>query len=219
MPRRNERKTWWSSLLGVFLAAEAAQAQAPPPAPSPSNLPLKRVSTLRRVIRHVSGRVHEDFIGDPLLFDEPPLGASVNMTRAVMKGKVEPHKFTFYRSDFLVDSTVLSPTGASRFGRINAGLDCWPGPVIIEPTPDRPGLAEARREIVIASLVGSGHPIQEGRVVIGPPVAPGLLGTDAANNYQSMISRDQRAPQSYSVTPTPTGTVGGGAGGSSSGGP
>jgi hypothetical protein len=187
MPRRNERKTWWSSLLGIFLAAEAAQAQAPPTAPSPSNLPPKRVGSLRRVIRHVSGRVHEDFIGDPLLFDEPPLGAAVNMTRAVMKGKVEPHKFTFYRSDFLVDSTVLSPTGASRFGRINAGLDCWPGPVIIEPTPDRPGLA-------------------------------GLLGTDAANNYQSMISRDQRAPQQYSVTPTQTGTLGG-AGGSSSGGP
>jgi hypothetical protein len=219
MPPRSERQTWWSSLLGIFLAAEAAQAQTPPTAPTPLNCPPKRVGTLRRAIRHVARTVHEDFIGDPLLFDEPPLGASVNSYRAVMKGKAEPHKFTLYRSDFLVDSTALSPSGASRIGRINAGLACWLGPVIVEPTPDRPGLAESRREAVIALLVGSGNPIEEGRVVIGPPVAPGLLGTDAANNYQNMISRDQRAPAQYSLTPTQTGTLAGTGGGGASGGP
>jgi hypothetical protein len=217
MPPRNERQTWWSSLLGIFLAAEAAQAQTPPTTPTPASCPPRRVGTLRRAIRHVSRTVHEDFIGDPLLFDEPPLGASVNMNRAVMKGRAEPHKFTLYRSDFLVDSTALSPSGASRIVRINAGLACWLGPVIIEPTPDRPGLAEVRREAVIALLVNSGHLIEDGRVVIGPPVAPGLLGTDAANNYQSMISRDLKAPTQYSVTPTQTGTLAGGGGGSSGG--
>jgi hypothetical protein len=217
MPPRSERQTWWSSLLGIFLAAEAAQAQTPPTALASADCPPKRISTLRRVIRHVSKTVHEDFIGDPVLFDEPALGASANANRAVMKAKAEPHKFTFYRSDFLVDSTALSPSGAARIGRINASLACWLGPVIIEPTPDRPGLAESRKEAVIASLVMAGHLIDDGRVVIGPPIAPGLLGTDAANNYQSMISRDQRAPTQYSVTPTQTGTLAGGGGGSSGG--
>ena len=40
------------------------------------------------------------------------------------------------------------------------------------------------------------------RVVIGPSPYPGMLGTDAANNYNVMIIRYQTAPASYSLTPT-----------------
>jgi hypothetical protein len=47
-------------------------------------------------------------------------------------------------------------------------------------------------------------------VVIGPPVAPGLLGTDAANNYQILITRDQQAPATFPLTPTASTSVGGG---------
>ena len=169
---------------------------------------------IRRAIRHVGRAVHEDFIGDPDLFAEPPLGSSLYETFGVMRSKATPHVFTLYRSDFHVDGTTLTPIGAGRMDRITRGLRGWCGPVIVEPTPDKPGLAESRRESVIALLQESGHPVGLGsRVVIGPPVAPGLLGTSAGNGYQTLITRDQQAPATFSLTPSASTSPGGGGSG------
>jgi hypothetical protein len=89
----------------------------------------------------------------------------------------------------------------------------WPGPILIEWSPDTPGLAEARRQAVLALLQNAGAPVIPERVVIGPPIYPGMLGTDAANNYNIMIVRDQAAPANYSLPPTQSGTFGSGGGG------
>jgi hypothetical protein len=219
MPTDRERRPWWASLLGLFLAAEAAEGQEPVPAPPapPAQAPPRRIGPIRRAIRHVGRTVHEDFIGDPDLFAEPPLGASLYGTIAVMRAKAEPHVYTLYRSDFLVDAPALTPVGIGRMDRINRTLRGWCGPVIIEPTPDKPGLAESRRDAVIAALQQGGNPVGPERVVIGPPVAPGLLGTDAGNNYATLITRDQKAPASFSVTPAMSTSPGGGGSGSSVG--
>jgi hypothetical protein len=205
MPAERDRRSWWASLLGLVLAAEGVQAQEPVSPP-------RKIGPIRRAFRHVARTVHEDFIGDPDLFAEPPLGAPLNETIGLMRAKAAPHYFTLYRSDFLVDSTALSPSGLARMSRICGGLRGWLGPVVVEPTLDRPGLAESRRAAVVALLNEAGHPVGLERVVIAPAVGPGALGTDAANNYQILITRDQAAPTQFSVTPTASTSPGGGGG-------
>ncbi len=211
MPADRRRRTWWPALVGLFAAADVAEAQQPAPVPGPP-APVRRVGPIRRAIRHAGRAVHEDFIGDPDLFAEPPFGSSLNGTFAVMRAKAEPHVYTLYRSDFLVDTSSLTPVGIGRMDRINRTLRGWCGPVIIEPTPDKPGLAEARRDAVLAVLQQGGNPVGPERVVIGPPVAPGLLGTDAGHNYANLIIRDLQAPAAYTLTPAASTAPGGGGG-------
>jgi hypothetical protein len=78
-------------------------------------------------------------------------------------------------------------------------------------------MAEARRQAVLATLASTGQPVVPERVIIGPSPYPGTLGTDGANYYNVMITRDIQAPSAYSVTPSLTGGSfsggGGGAGG------
>ncbi len=226
MPGDRERRSWWASLLGLALAAEAADAQEPAPAtpvvppmpaPVPPGVTVRRVGPIRRAFRHVGRTVHNDFIGVPELFDEPPLGASLVATNAVMRAKAAGHVFTLYQSDFHVDSTALTPLGAGRMARICGDLRCWLGPVVVEATPEKPGLAEARREAVLAALRRAGNDVVDERVAIGPGVAPGLLGTDAAANYVILINRDLQAPSTFSVTPAQSTSPGGASGGSGGG--
>src|ERR1700761_2961970 len=137
MPADRERRSWWASLLGLLLAAEAAEAQGPAPAASPAPVAppapvpcavqtsARRVGPIRRVFRGVSRTVHQDFIGVPELFDEPPLGASVYATNAVMRARAAGHVFTLYRSDFHVDTAELTPMGAGRLARICGDLRGW----------------------------------------------------------------------------------------------
>jgi hypothetical protein len=222
MPAARERRSWWASLLGVSLAAGAAEAQGPAvavpppppgavllPAPPPAPPQPRPVGPIRRAVRHVGRTVHQDFIGDPNLFYEPPLGANLYETFGVMRAKAEPHLFTLYRSDFVVDSAVLTPTAAGRFARIAGNLGRYCGPVVIEPTPGNPALTESRREAVLAAL---GPVCGPERVVIGPTVAPGAMGTDAANFYQNLIIRDQQAGASFTLTPSASTAPGGGGG-------
>lgn len=210
---RRRRPNGWAPLLGLILAAEAAPAalgQEPicPPGTVPRQ--VRGPGPIRRAIGGFGRAVHEDFIGDPDLFVEAPVGTSVRETYATMRAKASPHRFTLYRSDFLADSTALSPAGYDRMARMGACLNGWLGPVVVEWTPDRPGLSEARREAVLAAFNGSGRPVGAERVVIGPAAATGLMGTDAANNYQILINRDQSAPAAYSLSPAYAATIGGG---------
>ena len=62
-------------------------------------------------------------------------------------------------------------------------LPGWIGPVTVEWTPDEPGVAEARRQAVLATLQRAGRPLSPDRVVIGPSVYPGTRGVEAANDY------------------------------------
>lgn len=226
MPGDRERRPWWAPLLGLALAAEAAEAQgpapaaapgpipAPAPAPpaAPAGAPIRRVGPIKRAFHAMGRTVHRDFIGDPDLFDEPPLGASLNATYGVMRARAAGHVFTLYRSDFLVDTSTLTPAGAGRMNRICNDLRGWLGPVVVEAMPERPGLAEARRDAVLALLRRAGLDVGEERVVVGPPVAPGMLGTDAGANYFIMINRDQQAPASFTLTPAASTAPGGGGG-------
>jgi hypothetical protein len=162
----------------------------------------------------------DTYIGRPDMFYEPPVGYYIRNHFGVMKAKADPHRFTMYRSDFLPGTTRLSPSGAVRFNLIASRLPGWLGPVIIEGSPDEPGLAESRRLAVLATLAATGQAVIPERVVIGPSPYPGSIGTDSANNYNVMITRDLAAPSAYSLSPTSNSVFGaGGGGGGGAGGP
>jgi hypothetical protein len=189
-----------------------APLPVPPTGPSPrANQPTR--GPIRRSLRHTWSFLQDNFVGYPQEFAEPPPGYYNAEIFSVMKSKANPHRFTLYRSDFLPGTDRLSPSGASRFNQMTTRLNGWPGPVLVEWSPDEPGLAEARRTAVLAMLQGTGRPVIPERVVIGPSPYPGLLGTNAANNYVIMITRDVAAPAQYSLTPSSGGGFGAGSGG------
>lgn len=202
---------WTTGGLASGLLAASVWAQSPVapngPAPSAAREPE---GPLRRKLHHAGRTLQEQFIGYPQEFVEPPAGAYVREAYGVMKSKASPHKFTFYRSDFLEGNARFSPAGASRFNRMAPRISGWMGPVVIEWSPDQPGLAEMRRAAVLAMLERAGRPVIAERVVIGPSPYPGTMGTDAANNFNAMIARDAAAPAAFSLTPSSGGGFGGG---------
>jgi hypothetical protein len=166
----------------------------------------------------VGQRYHDHYIGRHDMFYEPPPGYYVRNAFGIMRAKADPHRFMLYRSDFLPGSPALSPAGAMRFNLMASRLPGWLGPLVIEGSPDEPGLAEARRQAVLTALNSIGQPVIAERILIGPSLYPGTLGTDGANYYNVMITRDTAAPSSYSLPPISnstfgTGSVGGGGGG------
>jgi hypothetical protein len=201
-------KIVWSAggLAAWLLAAPAwAQTPVPPTGPAPC-VPMNRPGPLRRAADHTWRVLQDNFIGYPSEFVEPPVGFYLYESLSVMRAKADPHRFTLYRSDFLDGTDRLSPAGAGRFNIMAARLAAWPGPLVVEWTPDMPGLAEARKKAVLAYLQQAGRPVIAERVVVGPSPYPGMLGTDAANLYNVMITRDQAAPATYSLTPMSAGS-------------
>lgn len=218
--RRKKVAMFWSAgglASGVLAATVLAQAPVPPTGPGPRVDCPPPKGPIRRAVHHVGRVLQDNFVGYPQEFVEPPPGFRLNEAFGTMQGKANVHRFTLYRTDFLDGSADLSPSGAARFNLMATRVGGWLGPIVIEWSPDQPGLAEARRSAVVAALQGAGLPVIPERVVIGPSPYPGLLGTDAANNFNVMIIRDQSAPANYSLTPTAG--AGFGAGGSGGGAP
>jgi hypothetical protein len=151
------------------------------------------------------------------MFYEPPPGYFARNIFGVMKAKADPHRFMLYRTDFLPGTNRLSPQGAMRFNLMASRLPGWLGPVVVEGTPDEPGMAEARRQAVLATLASVGQPVIPERVIIGPSLYPGTLGTDGGNYYNIMITRDTLAPSSFSLSPSLAGGSFSGGGGGSGG--
>jgi hypothetical protein len=198
---------------GLVSAPALAQMPEPPPADA-MGVPVQTapaVGPIRGFFRHVGYTLHDKFIGYPEQFIEPPLGFYLSETLALQKSRVTQHQFMLYRSDFMEGDTTLSPVGAQRLSLLAARMNCWAGPITVEWTPDRPGLADARRTALLAMLQKANLPVVPERIVIGPSPYPGTLGADANNNFQNMIFRDQQAAITYSLTPTSTANFGSGA--------
>lgn len=199
------------ALVIAGLAASPALAQGPPPHGYCAECGnARRVGPIKRMLGHASYTLHDKVIGDPALFYEPPLGYSLNETQAMMVGRAQPHKFTFYRSDFIAGTTELSPSGQRRLAGMARNLSCWVGPVLVEWTPDSPALAESRKAAVVSMLQKSNPILLADRVVISPSPYRGMMGAEAANNFDNFITRHQAAARVYSLTPTSTSDFGGG---------
>jgi hypothetical protein len=185
----------------------AGSVWAQPPAPPPlTTEPCQRTGLFHRLVHHSAHAVHDKFIGHPETFIEPPLGTYLKEQMTMQVAKADTHRFTLYRSDFLPGTDRFSPTGASRFNLMYGRLGGWLGPVVVEWTPDDPGLAEARRQTVLATLQRAGRPIVAERVVIGPSPYPGAYlstpsGTESVNSLNNVITRSQQAEMVYPATP------------------
>jgi hypothetical protein len=216
MRMRRRRRYWQTGALAAGLLSGASWALAQPPYLPIGPAPLVE-GPMEAEREPLGKRLHDKFIGRPEMFYEPPPGYYVRNTIGMMRSKADPHRFTLYQSDFLPGTNRLSPSGAARFNLMASRLPGWLGPVFIEWSPDQPGLAEARRHAILATLATVGQPVIPERVVIGPSPYPGTLGTDGANYYNVMITRDLSAPSSYTLSPTSASTFGSGGGGGGGG--
>ena len=78
-------------------------------------------------------------------------------------------------------------------------LTGWLGPVIVEWTPDEPGLADARRRRSWPPCREQAGPIIPERVVIGPSPYPGRHGQSRlVNNFNNIV--DPRASRRLSLS-------------------
>jgi|SRR5579864_513825 len=203
---RRSRITGWASALAAGLVSATALAQEPLPPTGPVPVETARpAGPLRRAFHHIGCTLRDNLIGYPEQFVEPPLGFYVYETMGLMKARADVHDFILYRSDFVDGSDALSPSGAQRLTLMAARLPGWLGPVYVEWTPDRPGLADSRKTALVAMLQKAGLPVVSERVVVGPSPYPGLYGADANSNFQILMIRDQQAPSIFSVTPNTTG--------------
>lgn len=212
---RITRQMWAAILASLFAGEAVAQSPSPPPAstapgdpaaapaaPAPPAPVCTRRGRLHRMWHHTAHTLQDDFIGYPETFVEPPLGTYVNRQFAVQVSKADTHRFTVYHTDFLPGTDRFSPVGASRFNLMYTRLAAWPGPIVVEWTPDQPELAETRRRAILATLAAAGHPMPADRVVIGPSPYPGAIGIEATSNYNNMIGRTQSAPVGFPLPPT-----------------
>jgi hypothetical protein len=209
MDERTRPIARWSSaaiLAGLF--ACEVWAQPPTPPGDPAAPVCTRRGRLHRMFHHAAHTVQDDFIGDPDTFVEPPLGAYINRQFAVQVSKADAHRFTVYHTDFLPGTELFSPIGASRFNLMYTRLGGWAGPIIVEWTPDRPELAESRRQAILTTLAAAGTPIPADRVVIGPSPYPGAFGTEAANNFNNTITRSQFSATTLPLPPVFSSTMG-----------
>ena len=192
----------WSSAAMVFgLLAGRVWAQPPDIAPGQPQQVYNRKGPIHRMLHHVGWELQDKFIGYPETFIEPPLGSYIREQFSIEVAKADHHRFMLYRTDFLPGTARFSPTGASRFNLMYSRLAGWVGPITVEWTPDQPGLAESRRQVVLATLNRAGRPIIADRVIIGPSPYPGEWGTEAANGYNNIIMRNQMPAQNYPLPP------------------
>jgi hypothetical protein len=200
-------------MLSTMVASDAtAQPPAatgdPPTTGAPAGPVCTRRGRLHRMFHHAHHTLQDDFIGYPAAFVEPPLGSYINRQFAVQVSKADAHRFTVYQTDFLPGTDRFSPVGASRFNLMYGRLAGWTGPIFVEWTPDRPELAEARRQAILATLATAGSPMPADRVVIGPSPYPGALGTEAAGHFNNMVSRSESAVLAFPLTPNVSANMG-----------
>ena len=200
---RNDRIRvfWWSSVAtATGLIAGYVRAQSPDSAPVQPQV-CQRTGPIHRMLHHSAHTVHDKFIGYPENFIEPPLGYYIKEQFTMQVSKADNHRFILYKSDFLPGTDRFSPNGAARFNLMFSRLPGWIGPVTVEWTPDEPGVAEARRQAVLATLQRAGRPLSPDRVLIGPSPYPGTRGVEAANDYNNIVIRAQQGAQNYSLSP------------------
>ncbi|CAN5910425.1 hypothetical protein BH23PLA1_BH23PLA1_44870 [soil metagenome] len=204
--------------VGLGVAGDQVRAQGPPmvapippmPAPMiPGAPPIYHYGPgpVAGAAHHVGRVLKDNLIGYPEYFIRPPLGGSLTQNFGTMKARADMHSFILYRSDFIAETGELSPTGASRLNRMIGKLPLWAGPIVIERVPDRPGLAERRREGLLTSLGHAGQYVDPGRVLVGGSPYDGLYGDMANSNFDAALFRHQAATIALPLPPLPVAQI------------
>lgn len=125
--------------------------------------------------RHLQDKV----LGYPEEFNEWPLGRALYAHGRTQVGNAEVSRLIFNDYDFVQETSELNYRGRDKLAVITAQLPATFAPVIIERTPWAPGLDESRRLTILSQMATGPFPIPAERVLVGPPIARGLLGQEA----------------------------------------
>lgn len=176
--------------------AAPAPAPAEPPAvgarPAPACTPGRCVHRGPLARRRCKRHLQEAFLGFPEEFERPPLGAVMHAVNAVQVDRGEAAGMVFYQFDFVSGTTRLNVRGIDKLGAIAARLPATFHPVIVERT-GLPALDDRRRAVVLEALASGPFPVPAERVVVGPPIARGLRGEEAAIIHEGSLIRIQQA--------------------------
>jgi hypothetical protein len=124
-------------------------------------------------------RLQEKLIGFPEEFVETTLGDSVYANGRTQVSNGEAARLVFYHYDFLDGSTELNHRGRDKLAVVMGTLPRTFAPIIVERTPREPGLDAGRRQVLLTRLASGPFPVPEQRVLVGPPIAHGLMGQEA----------------------------------------
>jgi hypothetical protein len=166
----------------------------PAPAPAPAVLPATQgcgpgcgangaTYPSQRWLNEKHAACQAHFWGYPAEFEAPPLGAAVHAHFRTMVANGEAAAMVLYHCDFVCGTSTLNLHGRDQLTRIACMAAGNAAPIIIERSPDAPGLAEARRAAVLNILALNNVPVPPERVLVGPPIAHGLSGVDAMQLY------------------------------------
>ncbi len=158
------------------------------------------VATARRGPKHVEfkkrstfwRRLQGRFYGYPEEFVPRPLGAAVYDHALAMTANGAAARLTLYDYDFIQGSNELSSRGVEQLSKLAPQMLAGPYPLIVERTPENPGLASSRREMVAARLAGGPCPIPPDRVLVGTPIANGLSGINGQIISGNALGRVQQ---------------------------
>jgi hypothetical protein len=135
------------------------------------------------------------FVGYPEEFIAPPLGYFVGLHIQAQVASGEAARMVLHDFDFIDGSDRLNLRGNDQLVKISCMLPRNFFPIIIERTPNRPGLAEARRAAVINTLAQGNFPVPPERVIVGTSIAPDLRGADAELINKSYIKQIETSGQ------------------------
>ena len=146
------------------------------PAAAPGHPPKFREHKLRSWHWH---KLQARFLGYPEEYHPRPLGASVYDHARVMVANGAAAGLCLYRYDFVEGTSRLSDRGVAQLAKAASQLAASPYPLLIEWTPEDPGLADARRLAVLQALAFGPVPVAPSRVLVGSPIPHGMSGIDA----------------------------------------
>ena len=117
--------------------------------------------------------------GYPEEFEPKPLGAAVNAIAEKQVARGQEARMVLYEYDFLPSSDQLKPRGKTGLAKMSEWMAHGAAPLLIEPTPGRPDLDEARRAAVWRELQCGPAAVPLEMIVIGRPDVLGLRGGEA----------------------------------------
>lgn len=163
------------------LRIESTPVQPPPIDPEcrTAESPCQRNRPVAQWWQRCKAHCRDKFWGYPEEFVPAPLGAAVadNVSRQAARGQAA--RMVLYQYDFLPMSDQLKPRGRLALARVGEWASHGAGPVLIEPTPGRPDLDEARRRVVWREMQHGPFAIPPEMIVMGCSEIVGLRGGEA----------------------------------------
>lgn len=164
--------------VALTVPGPAPTPVTPTPPPSCTCGDRRGLSRWRWHLHHCKRDCQEKFLGYPEEFNEWPLGRAVYAHANTQVTNGNAARMVFYDYDFVSDGDQLNLRGQDKLTAIAARLPTNFFPIIIERTPQNPGLDQARRLAILNQLSSGSFPVPAERVVIGRPIANGMRGID-----------------------------------------